>query len=211
MLVKTIVENSLIIAAEAFWIFSSWSQLRRLVKTRNRKGLSAPNQTLNAAGNIAWIAYFASQALPVPVLTNLITFTLTVATLAYTLGNRKQFLRGIVAIALVAPLTSYVLIAYSSVSGWVGVIYNLIASLPWVIHVVTSKKTSGISEKSLLFAYSAMLATLTYALLIGSLPLQVGTCIGLLNMTIVTTYYYRYRHEAADKGKEEPTPLPPAF
>jgi uncharacterized protein with PQ loop repeat len=198
MLIK-IIENILIIAAEAFWILSNWSQLRRLIKTKDRKGLSAPNQALNAAGNIAWIAYFSAQSLPVPVTTNLIMFAVTLTTLAYTLSNKKQFLKGATAIMIIGPLTAYLLITFASMSGWIAVAYNFVASLPWLIHILTTKRTSGISEKSLIFTYSAILSTLTYATMVGTLPLQVGTLIGLLNITAVTIYYYRYRHTMSDE------------
>lgn len=190
----TIVENTLIIVAEGFWILSNSSQLKRLIKTRNRKGLSAPNQTLNAAGNIAWATYFASRRLYVPMVTNLTMLIITVTTLAYTLGNRKQFIQGLIAIAIVGPLTSYLLIEFPGISGWVGVSLNAVASAPWLVHVIRTKKTSGISERSLFFSLGAIFCTLTYALLIASAPLVVGCALGLVSVSTVMRYYYRYRH-----------------
>jgi len=191
----TIVENTLIIVAEGFWILSNSSQLKRLVKTRNRKGLSAPNQTLNGAGNIAWATYFASRRLYVPMVTNLTMLVITATTLAYTLGNKKQFIRGLIAIAIVGPLTSYIIIVFPGVSGWVGVIYNAIASTPWLVHVIRTKKTSGISERSLFFSLGAIICTFTYALLITSAPLVVGCIVGLTTISVAMRYYYRYRYD----------------
>jgi len=193
MLTKTIIENILIIVAEAFWVSSCWTQLRRLVKTHNPKGLSAPSQTLNAAGNIAWATYFFSRGLFVPVITNLTMMLITLGTLFYILGNKKQFVKGIVAIAIVGPITSYILIVHPSVAGWLGVAYNLIAATPWVLHVVITKKVSGISERSFYFSLSAMLCTLTYALLIVSIPLIVGCLLGLAYTSVIMGYYYKYR------------------
>jgi len=193
MLTKTIIENILIISSEGFWILSNWSQLRKLIKTSNRRGLNAVNQTLNAAGNIAWITYFAHQRLFVPVATNATMFLLTAATLAYTLGNRKQFNRGILAIAILGPLTNYIIVAHASISGWIGVIYNEVAVLPWVANIILTHKTSGLSERGLFFAIGAMTCTFTYGLLISSVQLIAGTLAGMLNTLIVMTYYYRYR------------------
>ena len=194
MISKTIIENLLIIAAESFWILSCFTQLLRLVKTRDRKGLSAPTQTLNAAGSVAWIAYFTSRQLIVPASTNLINFTITVMTLAYTLSDRKQFARGLLAIATIGPLTSYLLITYPSQSGWVGVVCNVIASTPQLVHVIRTKKTSGISESSLFFAVAALLATFVYGLLVHSIPLMAGCVFGMSSTIIIIAYYYRYRH-----------------
>lgn len=194
MITQTVIENSLIIAGESFWLFSAASQLVRIAKTRNRLGLSAPSQALNAAGNVAWIIYFLSQDLIVPVITNASMLVLTLMVLAYTLSNKKQFLKGLMAIAIIAPITSYLLITHPGISGWIGVAYNAIASTPWLFRVIRTKKTSGISERSLYFTIGAILCTFTYGLLIGSAPLLTG-CTFLLGSTLVImTYYYRYRH-----------------
>ncbi len=188
-----LVENVLIISAEGFWLSSNSSQLRKLLKTRNTKGLSAPNQTLNGAGNIAWMTYFASRHLWVPVVTNATMLIITATTLAYTLGNKRQFLKGLLSIIIVGPLTSILLLSYASFSGWVGVIYNAAASAPWVLHVITTKRTSGISERSLFFSLAAMLTTITYALLITSIPLIVACLIALSYNAVIMRYYYLYR------------------
>ena len=189
-----IIENILVILGEGFWILSSFSQLRKLVKTGDPHGLSAVNQTLNGAGNIAWITYFASRQLFVPIITNATMLIITTMMLAYTLGNKKQFKRGLMAIAIIGPITSLFLIFMSSVSGWVGVVYNLIAVLPWIFHIVSTKKTSGISERSIYCALGAITCTLTYALLIGSPQLITGCLIGVAAQAIVMVYYYRYRN-----------------
>ena len=196
MITKTIIENILIIAGESFWILAVLSQLLRLIKTGDRKGLSAPSQTLNAAGSIAWIAYFTSIHLFVPATTNFINGVITVMTLGYTLKDKRQFTKGLLAIATIGPLTSYLLIAYPSQSGWVGVIYNAIASTPWVVHVVRTKKTSGISERGFFFALGAMLCTLVYGVLVDSIPLITGCILGMTSSAIVMTYYYRYRYRS---------------
>jgi uncharacterized protein with PQ loop repeat len=194
VITKTILENVLIIVAEAFWLSSNYSQLRKLFKTRNTKGLYAPTQALNAAGNIAWATYFASRNLWVPFSTNLAMIVLTTITLARLLGNKKQFAKGLISIVILGPLTAYLIIKYPNTSGWLGVIYNTVASTPWLIHVVKTKRTSGLSEKSLYFALGAMLCTLTYALLISSIPLIAGCVQGLLYLVVVARFYYRYRH-----------------
>jgi uncharacterized protein with PQ loop repeat len=196
VLTKSIIENVLIIAGEGFWVLSAFAQVKRLVRTKNRKGLSAPNQTLNAAGNIAWITYFSSRHLYVPVASNLALFLLTVTALFYTLGNKNQFKRGLLAIAVVGPLTSYLLLQYPSISGWVGAAYNFIASLPWVFHVVRTKKTSGISERSLMFTYGALTCVFIYSILIVSIPLVVNISAAFITTSIIARYYYRYRHES---------------
>ncbi|HEY4964524.1 MAG TPA: PQ-loop domain-containing transporter [Candidatus Saccharimonadales bacterium] len=193
MLTKIIIENTLIILGEGFWLLSNASQLHKLFKTRNAKGLSAVSQTLNAAGNAAWITYFASHKLWVPVLTNLSMMILTTIVLGYTLGNRKQFIRGIITIVILAPITSYVIIKYPLASGWLAVIYNTIAASPQLIKIVVNKRVSGISEKSFFFSLGAMLCTLIYAVMIGSLPLICGVSIGFIFLIIVMSYYYRYR------------------
>ncbi len=193
MITKTIIENVLIISAEGFWLVSNYSQLQKLIKTRKLKGLYAPNQVLNAAGNIAWATYFFSRHLYVPFITNLTMMLITLTTLFYLLGNKKQFTKGIIAIAVIGPLTSYLLVAYPSMSGWVGVVYNAIASTPWFVHVLRTKRVSGISERSIYFSLSAMLTTLSYGILISSIPLITGCVIGLTFNLIIMRYYYHYR------------------
>jgi uncharacterized protein with PQ loop repeat len=190
---RSVIENSLILVGEGFWVLSAAAQLRRLVKTRNIKGLSAPSQTLNAAGNVGWCTYFALRHLWYPFATNILVLLLTVAILGYTLSNRKQFGRGLATIALVGPLTSYMLIRYPASSGWVGMAYNWLASTPWLIRIVTGKKVSGLSERALYFAVGAMICTLAYALLINAAPLIAGCLQGLVYAAVIMTYYYRHR------------------
>jgi uncharacterized protein with PQ loop repeat len=55
---QMVIETILILSAECFFIFSNASQLFKLIKTKDRNGLSAINQTFNGAGNIAWATYF---------------------------------------------------------------------------------------------------------------------------------------------------------
>jgi uncharacterized protein with PQ loop repeat len=120
-------------------------------------------------------------------------FVMTLMILAYTLGNRQQFKRGLLAIATIGPLTSLILICLPSYSGWFGVGYNLVAMTPWFVHVIRTKKTSGISGKSILFSFGAISCTLTYAILIGSPQLVTGCAIGLITNSTVLYYYLRYR------------------
>lgn len=126
-------------------------------------------------------------------------FVLTAATLFYTLGNRRQFARGLVTITIIGPLTSFLLVKYSFLSGWVGVVYNFVASLPWLFHVMQTKRASGISEKSLMFIYGAQACTFIYALLIGSVPLIVGVASGFSVTSLIVRYYYRYRTDKSPK------------
>lgn len=199
VLTKIIIENVLIILGEGFWVISAFSQLRHLLKTKDRKGLYAPNQTINAAGNIAWITYFNSRHLYLPMASNAALFLLTMTIMFYTLKNQKQFIRGLFAIIIVGPLTSYLLIKHPHISGWVGATYNIIASLPWLIHVIRTKKTSGISGRSLVFVYGALACVLAYAVLIISAPLLFGVGSALISTLIITKYYFSYR----DVGKEK--------
>jgi uncharacterized protein with PQ loop repeat len=196
MLTKTIIENTLILIGESFWVFSSTAQLIKLLKTHNKHGLSPVNQAINAAGNVAWITYFASRHLWFPFTTNFLLFFITVAVLGYTLTNKRLFMRGITAIAIVGPLTSILLILVPHIGGWLGVAYNTAASTPWLVHIIKTKKTSGISSHSLALAYSATLFTLAYAILIVSYPLIVGCLLGLTYDGLTIRYYLRYRKHA---------------
>jgi len=189
----TLIENVLIVIGEGAWVLSAAAQLRRVARTRNTKGLSAASQTLNAAGNIAWCTYFAMNHLWYPFVTNLMVITLTIAILGFTLSNHKQFVRGLITIALVGPLTSYALLRFPAQSGWFGMLYNWLAATPQLTRIVSRKKVSGISERGLYFAVGAMLFTLTYGLLIHSAPLVVGCTQGLVYVSVILAYYYRYR------------------
>jgi uncharacterized protein with PQ loop repeat len=189
----TLIENALIVIGESAWVLSAAAQLRRLVKTRNTRGLSAPSQTLNAAGNIGWCTYFALNHLWFPFVTNIVVVTLTIAILGFTLANRKQFVRGLLTIAIVGPLTSFALFHFPAQSGWLGMSYNWLAATPQLIRIVRKRKVSGLSERGLYFAVGAMLFTLTYALLIHSSPLVVGCVQGLIYCSVIITFYYRHR------------------
>ena len=189
----SLLVNALIVGGEGFWVFSAWTQLRRLVKTGNTRGLSAPSLTLNAAGNIAWCTYFASNHLWYPFATNIVVIVLTIALLGYTLSNHKQFIRGLIAIAIVGPLTSYALLRFPAESGWVGMAYNWAASTPQLARIIHRKKVSGLSEHSLYWAMFAMLLTLAYGLLIHSTPLIAASVRGIAYVLIIFVYYYRHR------------------
>jgi uncharacterized protein with PQ loop repeat len=189
----SLLVNALIILGESFWMFSAAAQLVRVYRTRNTKGLSPPSQSLNAAGNVAWTTYFTINHLWFPVGTNIIMFFLTVATLGYTLSNRRKFAQGIVSIAVIAPVTSYLLIVHPAAGGWIGMAYNWIAGTPWLLKVVRGKKVSGISERSILFALGAMSCVLAYGLIIHSWPLITGSIQGFAYELTVMRYYYRHR------------------
>jgi len=190
----TPLENLLIVVGEGAWVFSAAAQLRRLIKTRNTHGLSAVSQTLNAAGNVGWCTYFALNHLWFPFVTNIMVLLLAVAIVGYILSNRKQFIRGLVTIAIVGPLTSYMLIHNPGAGGWIGAGYNWLAGTPQLARIIHRKKVSGLSEKGLFFALGALLFALSYGLLIHSAPLVAGCSQGLIYMWITMTYYYRYRH-----------------
>jgi uncharacterized protein with PQ loop repeat len=190
----TPIENVLIVIGESFWVFSAAAQLRRLLKTRNTKGLSAPSLTLNAAGNMGWCTYFALNHLWYPFVTNIFVITLTVIILGFTLSNRRQFSRGLVTIAVVGPLTSYLLLCFPGAAGWVGMSYNWLAATPMLIRIVRRRKVSGLSEKSLYFILGAILFTLSYGLLIHSWPLIVGCAQGIVYESIIVRFYYLHRH-----------------
>ncbi len=189
-----LAENLLIVVGEGAWVFSATAQLHKLVKTRNTRGLSAPSLTLNGAGNIAWCTYFALNHLWFPFVTNFILIFLTIAILGFTLANRKQFVRGLITIAVVGPLTSYLLLVMPAGAGWVGMSYNWVANTPWLLRVVRRKKVSGISEKSLFFSIGAIIFTFTYGALIHALPLVVGGVQGLSYDCTILAYYYKHRH-----------------
>lgn len=190
----SLIANILIIIGEGFWVVSAAAQLRKLHRTHNPKGLSPITQTLNAAGQTGWATYFALNALWFPFTTNVILFILTVATLAYTLSDRKKFTRGIIAILIIAPITIYALLSYPGVAGWMGMTYNLIAGLPWLLRVLIHKKVSGISERALYATFVALICVLSYGIIINAGPLIIGCATGLLQSSIILIYYYRYRH-----------------
>jgi uncharacterized protein with PQ loop repeat len=195
MIEKVIIENALIISGELFFVFSSYSQLRKLIKTRNPRGLFAPNVALNASGNIAWIMYFISQGLWVPIITNIIMLILTVIILGLLLSKKNQFTKGLLSIAIFGPLTATIIIGFPDFSGWTGMIYNTIAATPWLINIVTTKRVSGLSERSLFLSTGAMLCVLTYGIMTNTFPLIAGCVQGLSYMVIVTYHYYSYRNK----------------
>ena len=194
MLTKTVIENTLLIVGESFWLFSGWAQLRHVARTRDVRGLSAVTITLNAAANVAWMVYFSARGLWFPVATNALVFGVTVAILFYVLGNRRQFAKGIITILTVGPLTSLALIVFPKAGGWIGMSYNWAASTPWLVRVVTKRKVSGISAHSLWLAWGAMSCVLGYALMLNILPLIIGSIQGMIYQAIITSHYYRYRH-----------------
>ncbi|HEY5152908.1 MAG TPA: PQ-loop domain-containing transporter [Candidatus Saccharimonadales bacterium] len=185
--------NILVVVGESFWVFSISAQLHRLVKTRNTRGLSAPSYTLNAAGNIAWATYFFTNHLWYPFATNTLLFFLTVVALGYILFNRKQFAKGLVTIATIGPLTSYLLIAHPGWGGWIGMGYNWIAGTPWLYRIVKRKKVSGLSEQGIYFALGAMSCVLAYGVIIHSSPLITGSLQGFAYELTVLRFYYRHR------------------
>ena len=189
----TLAENFLVVIGESAWVFSAGAQLIRLKRTHDTRGLSAITQTLNAAGNIGWCTYFAMNHLWFPFVTNILLLLLTVGTLNFTLHNRRQFLRGLIAILIIGPFTAFMLLTFPSAAGWLAMLYNWAASAPWMIRVIRHKKTSGISEHSLYWSLAATGFTLTYALLIRSAPLITTCAEGLLYQAIIMRYYYRYR------------------
>jgi uncharacterized protein with PQ loop repeat len=188
--------NILVVVGESFWVFSASAQLHRLVKTRNTRGLSALSSTLNAAGSVAWATYFFINHLWFPFTTNVVIFFLGTATVGYILSNRKLFAKGLLTIATVGPLTSYLLIAHPGWGGWIGMGYNWIAGTPWLYRIVKRKKVSGLSEKGIFFALGAMSCVLAYGIIIRSLPLITGSIQGFAyELTVLRLYYHHRKHD----------------
>lgn len=193
MLTKLIIENLLIIFGESFMLFASVAQLLRIIQTRDTAGLSAVTSTLYAAGNVAWMTYFARLHLWLPFATNATNLLVTTVAVAYILRDRRQFGHGVMTIVTVGPLTGLALIAFTGVSGWIGFAYGMIAGTPYIVRIVRHKKVSGISEHSLLLALSSMVLVLIYAVLVHAPPLLASCVQGLLYEAIAARYYYRYR------------------
>ncbi len=189
----SLIVNTLIVIGEGFWVLSATAQLRRLMRTRNVKGLSAVTTTLNTAGNVGWLTYFALNHLWFPVVTNVMILVLSVAILGFILSSRRQFVRGLAAIVIIGPLTSYVLVVHPAAGGWLGMAFNWLAGTPQLAKIMRRRKVSGLSERALYFALGAMLCVLTYGLIIHSLPLVAGCIQGLIYMALTLTYYYRHR------------------
>lgn len=188
------LETILILASELFFISANASQLIKLIRTRNRKGLSAVNQSLNASGNAAWMTYFISIQRLLPTVTNAIMLLITVAMLAFTLADRTKFAKGIVAVIGIGGLISLSIIYFPQYAGWVGVLCNLAAMTPWVVHILHTKKTSGISDKYIFLSLGAIACNFTYAILIQSAPVLTGALIGIIGNLMVLFLYYKYRN-----------------
>lgn len=194
MLTKTIIENSLLIIGESFWLFSAIAQLVHVIKKKDVRGLSAITTALNAAANIGWITYFASRQLWLPVATNAGMLFVTVGLLINILQhNRKQLRLGLLTIAIVGPLTSYALIKYPMYAGWMGMAYNWIASTPFLIKVVRTRQVGGISGRSVGFVWGALTMVLGYGLMVNATPLVFGCLQGIVYHAIITRYYFKYR------------------
>ena len=93
----------------------------------------------------------------------------------------------------VTPFSNALIINYPDFSGWTAMIFNTVASTPWLIHIIKTKKTSGISEGSLYFVISAIVCTFIYAIMIWSVPLIAGCIQNFIYWVIITRYYYKYR------------------
>ncbi len=95
-----IVQTLLIGSSEAFWLSACFSQMMKVVRTRDTKGLSVITTTLYAAGNVAWMTYFFTEHLWLALAGDLLLFLMTIVTVAYMLGNRKQFYRALGSIVI---------------------------------------------------------------------------------------------------------------
>lgn len=194
VLSKTVVENFFLLVGESFWFFAGASQLRHVIKSGNTKGLSAVSVTLNAAGNIAWIVYFVGLNLWFPVVTNALVLSVTIPLIGFILADRRKFYSALGSIAAIGPTTSYILIKFTSVSGWLAMSYNWIAGTPQIIKVIQHKKITGFSEHSIWMVIVATTSVIIYGSLIGALPLIVGGIQGIIYELVVVYHYYRYRH-----------------
>lgn len=194
MLTKTIIENFFLLVGESFWFFAGVSQLRHTIKSGNTKGLSAVSVTLNAAGNIAWIVYFVGLNLWFPVFTNVLVLSVTLPLIGYILADRKKFYQALGSIAVIGPSTSYLLINFTSISGWLAMSYNWIAGTPQLIKVISHKKITGFSERSIWMVLVATSSVVIYGTLIGAKPLIIGGIQGIIYELVVVYHYYRYRH-----------------
>lgn len=197
-----IIQTLLIGSSEAFWLSACFSQMIKVVKTRDTKGLSVITTTLYAAGNVAWMTYFFTEHLWLALAGDLLLFLMTVVTVAYMLGNRKQFYRALGSLVIIGPITSLALITYPHSSGWIGVAFNVISEIPQLIRLVRTKKVTGISEHSMFFVIGAIASTLVYGILVHSWPLIIGCAQGILFTSIILAYYYRYRYVPTKRNKK---------
>ncbi len=195
MLSTSIIASILVVVSETFWISSGAAQLRKVVKTRDMRGLSAVTITLYAAGNIAWMTYFATLDLWLAFAGDSILFCLTVVLLGYVLGNKRQFYRGVITIIIVGPLGGAALVYWPLNSGWFGMGFNLIAVLPQLYRVIRVKKVSGISIHGLTYALAAIACTMTYGILVHAHVLTLACLQGTVIEGIFVYYYLRYHRK----------------
>lgn len=193
MITKTIIENIFLLIGESFWFFAGASQLKHVIKTKNTRGLSAPSVTLNSAGNIAWIVYFINLKLWFPVFTNLLVLSVTVPLIGFILADKRKFYSALGSIGAIAPSTSWILINFSNISGWLAMSYNWIAGTPQLLKVINHKKITGFSEHAILFVLGATSSVVIYGTLIGAKPVIAGGIQGLIYELVVTYYFYSYR------------------
>lgn len=193
MVSTIIIQAALIIASEAFWVSSASAQLVRVIKTRDVHGLSAVTITLYAAGNVAWMTYFATLHLWLAFAGDMLILLVTVILLGYILRDRQLFYRGVASIAVIGPTAGLALIMFPASSGWIGVSLNVVAEIPQMYRIIRYKKVSGISVHSQLYAVGAIICTLAYGLMVHATPLVVGCAQGIVFISITLLYRYLYR------------------
>lgn len=124
---------------------------------------------------------------------DVIMFVLSAITLGFILSHKTKFLQGLLAIAVIGPVTCLALVMNPLLGGWIGVTYNWSAGTPQLIHIVRSKRVSGISEHGIFYAFGAMFCVLAYAVIIHSYPLIVGCLQGIAYEYVVLSHFLKYR------------------
>lgn len=168
------VAQSLILVSQTIFIVAMLSQYLKIIATKTTKGLSGWTYTLFTGSIVAWGVYGLRENQMIFFLSHLISALICFSILGhiYTKSKIKRKMEAYVFIVggglllLILTLPNY--------SGWIGLLYAMIARIPQFKHLFADSNLRGVSVLSCLLFIIANALTVFYAIHYSMTSLVIG-------------------------------------
>lgn len=178
--------------AELIFSIAGLLQLRKLIKKKDKSGLSSWSWIFSTASAVAWMRYGFSIELWPMVVATILWLPISVGVLQFLVKPSKRV--QVLFVILVLSVTFTVLIEKSGqLAGWVGVGIGIVSVSPQIRRAIIDKKLSGISVGSFAVNVFGNGITLVYGTILGSAPLITSGVLFTVFNTFIAVQSHRKR------------------
>lgn len=173
----------LIVIAQLVAISAMLSQYLHIISSKNIKGLSGWTYTLITGSTVAWGVYGVSQGIKVFYFTSFIAALIDFSILGHLYSVSKTRRRMELYAFLVGVSLTFILVEFSYLAGWIGLVYIALARLPQYKHLLEDRNLNGISPLAHCLFISAGIITFIYANYFNLVPVIFSSMLSIFSST----------------------------